>query len=438
VPGLEKILDPGEGVAAPLETSDEFEPLNVLGSVEADTSLAARRRKDAHRLVLADGAHWQVRSPSELVDGQLVTVDPLRLSHGSTLPEKTVTVNAVTMSDKLETDLLAVLRNSTGCSVDLDYATSPVGLTGGFWAELVAFRLIGAPTYLSRDLVARVMPNPEVARKETIIQTQVARHGYPTPTVHLSGGPNDGLGRAFMVMDRVDGVPPLAGLEGVGALRRLPHLFARLPLLLATAMADLHRLDPALVRERMGDGDDGAWSVPELLEVVRANAAACGRTDLVAAVDWLVANPPSPSPEVICHGDLHPFNLLVDTAGDVTVLDWSAGLLAPRAYDAAFTSLVLAEPPIAVPRLAKPLLRMGGRALARRFLRAYRERSGVGVDDQSLRWHQSVVCLRALNEVAGWATADDLAAKAGHPWVVCGPAFALRVSRFTGVAVRPR
>jgi len=70
-------------------------------------------------------------------------------------------------------------------------------------------------------------------------------------------------------------------------------------------------------------------------------AMRCGRLDLVAAAGWLQEHQPPSAPEVICHGDLHPFNLLVAAGGAVTVLDWSAGLLAPAAYDVAFTGLVL-------------------------------------------------------------------------------------------------
>jgi aminoglycoside phosphotransferase (APT) family kinase protein len=341
------------------------------------------------------------------------------------------------MNAPLESNLLAAMRTLTDTPT-LEYAAPPERLTGGFWAELVAFRLAGAPDGLSGELVARVMPDPLLARKETILQSEVARQGFSTPTVHLSGGPDDGLGRAFMVMDRADGGPLLAGLDGVGAITRLPRLFARIPEVLATAMADLHRLDPAQVRARLQADGGSSATLPALLEALRAGADLHGRNDLVRAADWLAANTPLSSPEVICHGDLHPFNLLVSQAGTGTVLDWSAGLLAPRAYDAAFTSLVLAEPPLAVQRAARPLVRAGGRLLARRFLRRYRARSGVTIADGSLRWHQSVVCLRALVEVAWWASAGELETRTGHPWLVCGPAFAARLSRLTGVPVRPR
>lgn len=331
--------------------------------------------------------------------------------------------------------LLTVMRDLAHAPT-LDFAAPPEWLAGGFWAELLSFRLDNAPAWLSGDLVARVMPDPATARKETAIQAEVAGQGFPTPAVHLAGGPETGLGRAFMVMDLAQGALLLAGLDGMKAIRRLPHLFASIPKALATPMAELHRLDPAPVRARLEDAGSAAPTISGLLDSLLTAADLYGRRDLVGAAEWLAANPPSPSTPVICHGDLHPFNVLVDGTGNLTVLDWSAGVLAPREYDAAFTSLLLAEPPLAVPRAGRRVVRAGGRLLARRFLREYRERGGA-VDAGSLRWHQSVVCLRALVEVAGWASAGEVETKSGHPWLVCGPAFASRLSKLTGVMVRP-
>jgi aminoglycoside phosphotransferase (APT) family kinase protein len=336
----------------------------------------------------------------------------------------------------LEARLLATLRAVTGIP-SLEYAGPTARLTGGFWAELVAFRLAGAPEGLTGELVARVMPDPALARKETIIQADVAARGFPTPQVRLSGTPEMGLGRAFMVMDRAEGVPLLGGLDGLRALVGFPRLAVRVPDTLATVMAQLHRLDPAAVRELLRDGSAPA-SVPALVAAARDSAAALGRLDLVGAAEWLAANPRVSSPEAVCHGDLHPFNLLVDAHGGVTVLDWSAGLIGPRAYDVAFTSLVLAEPPVVVPRAVRPLIWAAGRWLSRRFVRRYTRDSEEHVDTTSLRWHQCVVCLRALVEVANWAGAGELDARRGHPWLVCGPAFAARLSALTGVSVRAR
>jgi hypothetical protein len=122
----------------------------------------------------------------------------------------------------------------------------------------------------------------------------------------------------------------------------------------------------------------------------------------------------------------------------VTVLDWSTALLAPRAHDVGFTSLQLSEPALRVPGWQRPLVRMFGWVLARRFVRGYLRQAGVTVGPGELRWHQAVVCLRALVEVASWVHAGTDGAHAGHPWLINGPVFARRVARLTGAPVRAR
>src|SRR5258707_5760686 len=290
------------------------------------------------------------------------------------------------MIDDLPGRLLAVLRTATG-SPHLDFAAPPEPLTGGFWAELLAFRLAGAPAGFDGDLVARVMPDPAMARKETLVQAEVARRGFPTPQVRAAGGPGDGLGRAFMVMDRAPGTPLLAGLGGIRALAQLPRLAATIPETLAAAMSDLHRLDPGPLRSQLDTGLAVATTVDGLLEYLRASSEMYGRRDLACAGRWLAAHPPPAAPEVICHGDLHPFNLLAGPGGAATVLDWSAALLGPRAYDVAFTTVILTDPPVLVPASLRPVAGPAGRMLSPRFQHRYRPLSRVAIHTGLLPWH---------------------------------------------------
>jgi aminoglycoside phosphotransferase (APT) family kinase protein len=340
--------------------------------------------------------------------------------------------------ESLAERLLVVLRRVTG-EPALDYDGLPTRLTGGFWAELVSFRLEGAPDGWRGPLVARVMPDAATAAKETAFQTEVAKQGYSTPTVRASGGPDVGVdGRAFMVMDLAMGQPLLAGLDGIAAVKRLPSLARRLPVTLADVLARLHRLDPTPVERHLEAAGIGTPGIEMMLPSLRDTADRLGRPDLARAATWLHDHRPPREPTVICHGDLHPFNALVDEAGAVTVLDWSAALLAAATYDLGFTSLVLAEPPLLVPRPLRPVVRMAGRVLSRRFVSSYERLAGRRVDRQSLRWHQAVVCLRALVEVAGWVSVDAIEERAGHPWVIAGDAFAGRLGVLTGVSVSAR
>jgi aminoglycoside phosphotransferase (APT) family kinase protein len=253
--------------------------------------------------------------------------------------------------------------------------------------------------------------------------------------VRAAGSPDDGLGAAFMVMDRAPGGPALSGLDGLSPAA-VPRLLREIPDLLATSMARLHALDPGLVRAELERLREVPVTVEGLLAVLVRFAGTFGRTDLADSGRWLAAHPPGPSPDVICHGDLHPFNLLAD--GDrVTVLDWSTALLAPRAHDVGFTSLQLSEPALRVPGWQRPLVRMFGRVLARRFLRGYQRQAAVKVEPAEVRWHQAVVCLRALTEVASWVHEGTADAHAGHPWLINGPVFARRLVRLTGLRSGP-
>jgi aminoglycoside phosphotransferase (APT) family kinase protein len=339
----------------------------------------------------------------------------------------------VTVNTDLTGQLIGVLRGFTG-TPGLEYERPPEPMHGGFWAELFSFSLADPPEGWPAELVARLMPDPGTARKETIVQSAVAAAGFPTPFVRASGGPEAGLGRAFMVMDRAAGSPALSGLDGGVTPASVARLLRQVPDLLAGSMARLHALDPDLVRGELEQVRDVPVDEAGQLARLTRFAAEFGRPDLVEAARWLADHRPAPSPDVICHGDLHPFNLLAD--GDrVTVLDWSAALLAPRGHDVGFTSLVLSEPPLRVPGWQRPLVRMAGREMARRFVRAYQRRTGTTIEPGELSWHQAVGGLRALVEVARWVHEGVTGQHADHPWLLCGPAFASRLASMTGAPV---
>ncbi|HJY99284.1 MAG TPA: hypothetical protein VJ305_01090, partial [Streptosporangiaceae bacterium] len=81
--------------------------------------------------------------------------------------------------------LIGVLRSSAGAP-DLKYERRPEPMQGGFWAELFSFSLANPPAGWPAELVARLMPDPGPARKETIVQRAVAAAGFPTPFVRAS------------------------------------------------------------------------------------------------------------------------------------------------------------------------------------------------------------------------------------------------------------
>jgi aminoglycoside phosphotransferase (APT) family kinase protein len=313
---------------------------------------------------------------------------------------------------------------------DVDLAARPRPLTGGYWATILHLRLSGTPDGVPGDVVLRVVPHPEAGAKEIAVQSAVARTGAPTPTVHLTGPAGGPLGDAWAVMDFTSGDPLLAGLDGAATVRRLPGILGRLPIQLAETMAAVHRIDPAPVeRDVRAAAPGAALTVDEVVPQIRAGAELTGRRHLVDAVDTLASRTPPQGDAVLCHGDLHPFNLLC--AGDrITVLDWTAAVVAPPGYDVAFTRLLLRYPPIAAPPALRTVIDAGARALARRFVRRYRH-ANPAADLTGLDWYTGLHALRVLVDLATWQDAGDARAE-HHPWALVAPGAAAELSSAVG------
>jgi aminoglycoside phosphotransferase (APT) family kinase protein len=324
----------------------------------------------------------------------------------------------VTMADHDTTTtaaLLADLRDELEVA-DLDYAAPPAPIGGGFWAEIFAIRLSGAPPELSGDLVARIMPDAAQGRRETIVQREVARQGFAAPAVRAAG---DGahLGCTYMVMDRAAGVPLLAGLRGAGAVRSLPRLVRRLPRLLASTALELHLLDPGPVVDALRRDVPGtSLGTDDLVAHYGERADELDNDLLRDATRWLAANRRDPERVSVCHGDLHPFNLLVDDDDDrATLIDWTASRIGDPAYDLAFSALMIRHAPIDVPNWARPAIRKAASWLANDIIRTYRELArphGITLDDDALRWHTALQMVRVLIEVE--TMGQD---RPGHPFL---------------------
>ena len=297
----------------------------------------------------------------------------------------------------------------------------PLRLTGGFWASMYRLHLAGQPQDVPSEVVFRIAPEPAMGAKELVVQRTVADLGFATPHVRLSGPADDDLGGAWSVTDFAAGTSPLGDLSGLAALRRAPRLFARLPDQLAGPMSELHALDPEPVSSAVAAAAPTvAWRVGELLEHFQGAAAALGRPDLAGAVRALAELKPPEGSTVICHGDLHPFNLLISADGDITVIDWTAAICAEPAFDVAFTSLLLANPPLDAPGPLGAVIRWVGRRLAHRFVARYRSLA-PDRDLGALDWYRALHATRILLEAAS-LDARHGPGGGGHPFQALIPA----------------
>lgn len=316
--------------------------------------------------------------------------------------------------------LLATLRAASGHR-NLEFAAPPVPLLGGYYAEMIRFELADPPPELGGDLVARIVPNPVTAAWEAALQRDVARQGFPTPSVRLVTDDATPLGRSLLVMDHVEGRSTLDGLDGIGIIGQIPAVVRQLPDQLAALAASLHALDPGPAAAELEALDGGIPTTTKgFVEAQLWLAAMADRPDLVRAAEQLIDGEPPSARRVISHGDLHPFNVLVTPAGPV-LIDWTVARVAHPGFTLGFTDLMLSNPPLEVPKPLAPAVRQLGRSLARRFHRTYRSLAQPAdlVSTEELDWHRKVHALRILVELGGWDAADRRPAR--HPWLLMEP-----------------
>jgi aminoglycoside phosphotransferase (APT) family kinase protein len=173
---------------------------------------------------------------------------------------------------------------------------------------------------------------------------------------------------------------------------RLPDLVRRL----ADAAADLHALPvPAWAR-----GSD--WSLAERrLALPRHLVGLLPLPELATALDAVARLLPrlEEGPAGICHGDFHPFNVLVH-GRQLAVIDWTDSGIGDPHGDVARTLLLFRLVGTAAPSAAQRSVLGGiGPWLARRYLATYRRRRPL--DSQRLRLWEPVHLLQLWAQALG-------------------------------------
>lgn len=231
-------------------------------------------------------------------------------------------------------------------------------------------------------------------------------------------GADDDAWREHLLGDRLGTVGlPVPAPRWAGRIGPHPALLqARLPGRPAAELLGSTRL-PGLVR------DLGALQArlhadgPTDLDVPRHSAAGyltadlARRRDAVAEPDrsgtwaWLqrTAADDVPADAVLCHGDFHPLNVLVDD-GSLGLVDWTDACIADRHHDVARTIAIYRLASVIAERRSERMVLTALRGwLGRTHRRAYEARAGVRLDDLALAWWQVVHLYR------GWLQLSELA-----------------------------
>ena len=169
-------------------------------------------------------------------------------------------------------------------------------------------------------------------------------------------------GRPGLVIERI------AGVDMLTTLGRRPLSFARA----ARVMADLHaRLHDCVAPASLPDLHDELRQritmAPALPEGSKASS--------LAVLDEL------PRGDRLCHGDMHPGNIL-GPWDDPAVIDWGDASRGDPVADVARTHLLVAigQPPPGTALVLRVVAVVGGRLLAARYLAAYRRRRPIDAD----------------------------------------------------------
>jgi aminoglycoside phosphotransferase (APT) family kinase protein len=299
-------------------------------------------------------------------------------------------------------ELLDAVRTDAGRS-DLDYAESPTRLSGGYFTENYAFRVTGAPPPWDGPLVVRLFPSeapPDLARREAAVQRVLVEQGYPAPGVVFFDESARLLGRHFFVMARLPGRPLMGGIRVHELLGSGWGVFRQLVEITASSQAWLHRLDAGPLVHQLGTEPAGIERWFERLE----SQARTEFDGLAAGLEWLVEHRPTDvSKSVICHGDLHAGNILVEGKRLTGVLDYTVATVAEPAFDVGYTAMSLHLAPIDAPAPIQRVAARAARWLSDRYVASYCRETGADLTNQP--YYEALRCASELTNVASYRLA---------------------------------
>jgi aminoglycoside phosphotransferase (APT) family kinase protein len=233
----------------------------------------------------------------------------------------------------------------------------------------------------------------EVADREVALGAHLSANSYPVARTHWHG--MLGATHPALLQERLPGRPAIELLAST-RLRRVVRGLGAL-------QADLHAIDPGEVAlPRL----DGRGYLEHDLARRRAAIAAEDRTgtwewlsETADRFTWAADDPP-----VLCHGDFHPLNALIDDDGQIGIVDWTDACIADRHHDVGRSVAIFwFASMIAESRVERVGLRLMRDWLGRTHRAAYEHRWGSTLSDDRLAWWQVVHLFR------GWLQLGELA-----------------------------
>lgn len=215
----------------------------------------------------------------------------------------------------------------------LQYTSPPQPIMGGYETSILKIHLQNPPTGIPETLIVRIFKqyaSPGTALRESIIQNAAAAAGVPAPPVFLSCSDSSVLGGEFNIMQYVSGTRMIDTQRDDG------------PELLAQSQNQLHTIDadPIINTLATNGFKEERFTLPGRLQWIQRQIFEKECHWLQPGLTWLQQNEPLIPKLVICHGDFHPLNILMEGGKISGILDWSSFQISDPAHDVASTTMI--------------------------------------------------------------------------------------------------
>lgn len=235
--------------------------------------------------------------------------------------------------------------------------------------------------------VAQLLPSAHAIEREVRVQRALAASAVPVPHIHLLHEDEALLGRAFYVMEMLDGEvhwdPRLKEQQPAQRAAIFDSMNA--------TMAAIHSvdLDATGLRDYGAPGNFYDRQIGRWSKQYRASAFDdAPHPAMEELMAWLPANAPPPDRVAtrLVHGDFRLDNLVFERGGArvLGVLDWELSTLGDPLADFAYHALAWVAPPGPMRGLAGVDLAAAGIPTLADYCARYEERSGLKVGE---RWN---------------------------------------------------
>jgi aminoglycoside phosphotransferase (APT) family kinase protein len=239
-------------------------------------------------------------------------------------------------------------------------------IEGGWEGDVFAFDLsfLDKGTVQTRPMILKLYQEPGLEllgqkhTREFEALRQLNNEGYPAPDVYLLESDSCYLGKPFVIMERLAGARLDKLLEQYSPAEReaqygeMCKLFVRLHSLdwrNFTALGDVPAVESAIERE-----------LQRFLQI--GSAAGASSAEPALAWLWQRASSVTGSRLALAHWDFHAGNIVCDSHGNLSVVDWCGAGVTDCRFDLAWSTLFLGD-------------------FAPKFIALYAELAGHPVDD---------------------------------------------------------